>query len=51
MAALPPVDDDGDLPAGQFVVNDERGIVSAWEVRDGMVRDRPAPELSWLRRQ
>ncbi len=51
MAVLPPVDDDGDLPAGQFVVSNERGIVSAWEVRDGMVRDRPAPELSWLLRQ
>ena len=51
VAALPPVDDDGDMPAGLFAVTDERGTVRAWEVRDGAVRDRPAPELAWLFRQ
>jgi hypothetical protein len=51
MAALPPADDDGDRPVGLFVVSDERGAVSAWEVRDGIVRDRPAPELSWVFRE
>jgi hypothetical protein len=51
MAALPAVDDDGDLPAGLFVISDERAAVSVWEVRDGIVRDRPAPELSWVLRE
>src|SRR5215469_10554674 len=37
MAALPPVDDDGDMPVGLFVISDERAAVSVWEVRDGMV--------------
>lgn len=50
MAALPPVDDDGDRPVGLFVISDERAAVSVWEVRDGIVRDRPAPELSWVLR-
>ena len=48
MAALPPVDDDGDRPIGLFVLSDERGAVSVWEVRDGMVHDRAAPELQWI---
>jgi hypothetical protein len=51
MAALPAVDDDGGLPAGLFVISDERAAVSVWEVRDGIVRDRPAPELSWVSRE
>jgi hypothetical protein len=50
MAALPPADEDGDMPAGLFVISDERAAVSVWEVRGGTVRDRPAPELSWLSR-
>jgi hypothetical protein len=25
--------------------------VSLWEMRDGMVRDRPAPELEWVFRK
>ena len=49
--ALPPADDDGDTPAGLFVISDERASVSVWEVRDGTVRDRPAPELGWVSRQ
>ena len=51
MAALPPADDDGDMPVGLFVITDERATVSVWEVRDGIVRDRPAPELSWVFRE
>ena len=51
MAALPPVDDDGDMPVGLFVISDERTAVSVWEVREGRVRDRPAPELSWVFRE
>ena len=51
LAALPPVDDDGDMPVGLFVLSDERAAVSVWEVRDGKVRDRPAPELQWVFRE
>jgi len=51
MAAMPPVDDDGDMPAGLFVISDERAAVHVWEIRDGMLRDRPAPELSWVFRE
>jgi hypothetical protein len=28
MAALPPVDDDGDMPTGLFVISDEQAVVS-----------------------
>ena len=48
MAALPPADDDGDMPVGLFVISDERAAVSVREARDGTVRDRPAPELFWV---
>jgi hypothetical protein len=48
LAALPPVDDDGDMPVGLFVVSDERGAVSVWEVSAGSVSGRPAPELAWI---
>ena len=51
MAALAPADDDGDMPVGLFVISDERASVSVWEVRDGVVRDRSAPELSWVFRE
>jgi hypothetical protein len=50
LAALPPVDDDGDMPAGLFVISDERAAVYVWEVRDGMVHERPSPELAWVLR-
>jgi hypothetical protein len=47
IAALPPVDEDGDMPVGLFVLTDERSpAVSVWEIRDGRVDDRPAPELA-----
>jgi hypothetical protein len=45
-AALPPADDDGDMPVGLFVISDEQAAVSVWEARDGTVQDRPAPEMS-----
>jgi hypothetical protein len=48
MAALPPIDDDGDRPRGLFLVTDERGNADVWQIRDGSLSDRPAPELSWL---
>lgn len=51
MAILSPTDEDGDLPVGMFVISDERATVSVWEVRDGVVRERPAPELSWVFRE
>jgi hypothetical protein len=51
MAALPPADDDGDMPVGLFVLSDERATVSVWEVRDGRVHERPAPELEWVFRK
>lgn len=51
LAALPPIDDDADLPAGVFVLSDERGTVAVWEIRDGAVHDRAAPELVWLTSQ
>jgi hypothetical protein len=50
-AALPPVDDDGDMPVGLFVISDERAAVSVWEIRDGVIHDRPAPELAWVFRE
>jgi hypothetical protein len=51
MAALPPVDEDGDMPAGMFAISDERAAVRVWEVRNGVVHGRPAPELSWVCRE
>jgi hypothetical protein len=47
IAALEPVDADLDLPIGLLVITDERGSVMVWEVEDGLVRNRPAPELAW----
>jgi hypothetical protein len=51
IAGLPPVDDDGDMPVGLFVISDERAAVSVWEVRDGSIRDRAAAELAWVFRE
>jgi hypothetical protein len=48
IAALPPVDDDGDRPRSLFLVTDERAGVELWEVRDGGLGRRCVPELSWL---
>jgi len=51
VAALPPVDADGDMPVGVFLLSDERHNVGVWEIRDGTVHDRPAPEFEWLSRE
>jgi hypothetical protein len=48
LAALPPVDDDGNLPLGLFLLSDERDVVSLWEIRDGMLHDRLSPEFAWV---
>ena len=51
IAVLHPPDEDGDMPVGLFVVSDEGAAVSVWEIRGGLVRDRPAPELGWVFRE
>lgn len=48
LAAMPPVDDDGDRPAGLFVITDEYGGAARWQIRDGAVRELPAGSLAWL---
>jgi hypothetical protein len=49
LARLAPVDDDGDRPAGFFLLSDERHRSTSWTVRDGLVVETPAPaELHWL---
>jgi hypothetical protein len=48
LAGLPAVDADGDLPIGLFVLADEWGTVTAWEIRNGAVNERDAPELHWF---
>ena len=50
LARLTAVDADGDLPVGFFVLTDEWGTVVAWEIRDGAVHEREAPELRWVHR-
>lgn len=47
LAALPPVDEDGDRARGFFLVTDERGNAVMWQIRDGAVEELPAPHLSW----
>ncbi len=51
IADLPPVDDDGDMPIGFFLLTDELSTVTAWEIHGGSVHDRPAPELAWTFRE
>jgi hypothetical protein len=48
LAALPPVDDDGDRPAGLLLVTHEHGQTERWEIRDGSVHAHPAAEFDWL---
>jgi hypothetical protein len=49
IAALDPVDEDGDLPAGFFLLDDERQHPVGWTIRDGRVTESPAPaELRWF---
>lgn len=49
LARLGPVDDDLDMPAGFFLLSDERQQSTSWTVRDGLVVDALAPtELRWF---
>jgi hypothetical protein len=48
LAAMPPIDDDGDRPAGLFLITDERGGAVVWQVREGSVGERLATSLAWL---
>lgn len=49
LARMEPVDEDLDMPAGFFLLSDERQQSFSWTVRDGQVIDGPAPaELRWL---
>jgi hypothetical protein len=51
IACLPPVDDDGDRPAGFFLLTDERQDSSTWSVRDGRLEQTATPQaLHWLAR-
>lgn len=49
LAAMPAVDEDGDRTRGLFLVNDERGTAEVWQIRDGTLHERSAPDLEWLR--
>lgn len=46
LAAMRPVDDDGDRPAGLFLITDERGGAFLWRVCGGSVHERPATSLA-----
>ncbi|MFI9818691.1 hypothetical protein [Saccharothrix variisporea] len=49
LARLEPADADGDMPAGFFLLSDERQQSTTWIIRDGSVIDAPAPaELHWF---
>jgi len=48
LAAMPAVDEDGDRPRGLFLVTDERGNAAMWQIREGTVYERAAPDLVWL---
>ena len=51
IATMTPVDDDGDMPVGVFILYDERGATTAWHVRGGEVLMCEAPEVAWLIRE
>jgi hypothetical protein len=52
LAQLRPVDDDLDMPAGFFLLSDERQQSTSWTIRDGQVIETQAPdELHWLARR
>lgn len=49
LARLDPVDDDLDMPAGFFLLSDERQQSTSWTIRDGLVVESLAPaELHWF---
>ena len=49
LARMSPVDEDNDWPRGLFVVTtDEHEGAQTWQIRDAVVTELPAPNLSWL---
>ncbi len=49
LARMSPVDEDNDWPRGFFIVTaDEHEGARMWQIRDAVVTEHPAPELSWL---
>ena len=49
LARLGPVDDDGDMPVGFFLLTDERRQSKSWTIREGLVVETLAPaELHWF---
>jgi hypothetical protein len=49
LARLEPTDDDLDMPAGFFLLSDERQQSTSWTVRDGQVIEARGPaELRWF---
>jgi hypothetical protein len=49
LAVMSPVDEDNDMPRGYFLLTaDEREGAQAWQIRDGRLKESPAPGLSWM---
>src|SRR3954453_21294417 len=48
IAALPPVDEDGDRPRGLFVIADERRQVEVWKIAEGRVSSADGAQFSYL---
>ncbi|MFI7547861.1 hypothetical protein [Actinoplanes sp. NPDC049599] len=49
LAAMPPVNEDNDMPTGFFLLTaDEREEADAWQIRDGRLDHLPAPSLDWM---
>ena len=49
LARLAPVDEDLDMPAGFFLLSDERQQSTSWTIRDGQLIETLAPaELHWF---
>ncbi|MEV6270913.1 hypothetical protein AB0L64_27370 [Kribbella sp. NPDC051936] len=49
LARLAPVDEDLDMPAGFFLLSDERQQSTSWTIRDGQLIETLAPaELRWF---
>jgi hypothetical protein len=34
-----------------FLMSDERGAVSAWQISDGTLHEQPSPEFAWVLRE
>ena len=49
LARMDPVDEDNDMPAGFFLLSDERQRSFSWTIRDAQVIESVAPaELHWF---